>query len=74
MNRRGFLQRLVGGAAAVAGWRVFQLDGREQTHLVVTDPKAIIDPATGDRIYRVRVRMVYDHTSWRGVYGTTGDV
>jgi hypothetical protein len=38
----------------------------------IHQPPADTDPRTGNRLYKLRARMVWDAVDWRNVYGTTG--
>ena len=38
----------------------------------ITQPPPMTDPRTGNRLYKLRARMVWDSVDWRNVYGTQG--
>ncbi len=38
----------------------------------ITQPPPMTDARTGNRLYKLRARMVWDSVDWRNVYGTSG--
>lgn len=38
----------------------------------ITQPPPMTDARTGNRLYKLRARMVWDSVDWRNCYGTTG--
>lgn len=38
----------------------------------ISQPPPMTDPRTGNRLYKLRARMVWDSVDWRNCYGTTG--